>query len=180
MNSGRVVPLALLALVLTAGCASTVAPGIGTFAGAASTAPTGGSEPTETTQPSASTATTEPTDTSESTEPTTTGTGLPSGQPTESSDPEQLVAAEAVGASFEFAVNVGNLDIAYGLLCSADRSEVTLEEFSGDAPAPGGFTLEIADEVSPGVFRAVATFDGDSGDIYLRSEDGSYCVSQDA
>lgn len=167
----------LAALGLTAaclaGCDSVVEPGAGTLGGSGSapvttesTKPTGSTEPTETS-----------TESSQSTASTATTTG---GQPTESSDPEQLAAAEAVGAAFERAVNVGTLDVAYGLLCSADQAEVTVEDFSSDAPGPGSFSLAIVEEVGSGVFRAEATFDGDTGEVFVRPEDGSYCLSQEA
>lgn len=167
-------PRLLAALGLTAaflvGCDSVVEPGTGALAGSGSAPAT-----TESTEPTGST---EPTETStETTDSTQTSTG---GQPTVSSDPEQLVAAEAVGATFELAVNVGTLEVAYGLLCSADRAEVTLEDFSSDAPEPGTLSLEILEEVGPGVFRAEAAFDGDVGDVFLRPEDGSYCLGQNA
>jgi len=170
-------PRLLAALGLTAaflvGCDSVIEPGTGALAGSGSAPAT-----TESTEPSGSTDPTETsTETTETTESTQTSTG---GQPTESSDPEQLVAAEAVGATFELAVNVGTLEVAYGLLCSPDRAEVTLEDFSSDAPEPGTFSLEILEEVGPGVFRAEAAFAGDVGDVFLRPEDGSYCLSQNA
>lgn len=170
-----------LAASFVVGCNDVVGPGTGTLAGSRSAPPTTEStDPSESTEPSETSETsetsTETTETTLPTESTSTSTG---GQPTESSDPEQLVAAEAVGATFELAVNVGNLDIAYELLCSVDRSEVSVEDFSSDAPPEGTFSLEIIDEVSPGVFRAEATFEGDVGDVYLRSEGGSYCLSQE-
>jgi len=181
-----VVGLTALAL-LVAGCAGTES-GTGTRADPSGMAgaPTGGetteTEPTET-EPTGSEPTGSESTGSESTGTETTDDPTGSSTPTESADPDDLAGAEAAGAAFADAVNVGDLSGAFGLLCAGDQESATLKEFSEDAPPPGSFTLNIVEQVESGVFLADISFvtddDIEESQVYIRDEDGQWCLSQD-
>jgi len=174
MATVSAVRLALATALLLVGCDSVVAPGEGTIARSAPTgAPSTGSQPTSTSEPPGTSTPTETDDPSEPSTPATPATTSPGGT-------GDAALAAAVGFLFAAEVNEGDLAGAYALLCPEDQAEVTLEDFSEDAPAPGTLSFELGEQLGPGEFVGTITFEGESEDILVRSDDaGGFCLSDD-
>ncbi len=94
------------------------------------------------------------------------------------SEGEAALAAE-LGFDFADSVNRGDLAAAFNLICAQDREDLTLEQFSEDAPSPGSVSFVPGELIGPGVYSGVLMFDGEPEAVEIESNpDGIFCISQ--
>lgn len=159
----------VFAVALLTGCTS-LEPGNGR-PGEERSSQTDASGPQTTEETESSSTSTEGTEATETDETTDTD------ERTGSEDP---ASAFAIGFQFAAHVNTDNLQLAYDLLCSDVRADVTLEEFSDGAPEPGTLEFEPGEQVEPGVFGGTLRYGTETDEIILVSDGaGDYCINSE-